>query len=74
MMMSFEYVYTPGTIESGLFDIRDVKKICREEKIKEDGILGDGVKFITLVFVLLNVELVNNIILACKCSDKRIYL
>ena len=25
MMMSFEYVYTPETIESGLFDIRDVK-------------------------------------------------
>ena len=25
MMMSFEYVYTPGTIVSGLFDIRDVK-------------------------------------------------
>lgn len=25
MMMSFEYVYTPGEIESGLFDIRDVK-------------------------------------------------
>jgi len=25
MMMSFEYVYTPAKIESGLFDIRDVK-------------------------------------------------
>lgn len=25
MMMSFEYVYTPKEIESGLFDIRDVK-------------------------------------------------
>lgn len=25
MMMSFEYVYTPSEIESGLFDIRDVK-------------------------------------------------
>ena len=25
MMMSFEYVYTPEPIESGLFDIRDVK-------------------------------------------------
>lgn len=25
MMMSFEYVYTPGTMVSGLFDIRDVK-------------------------------------------------
>ena len=25
MMMSFEYVYTPSKIESGLFDIRDVK-------------------------------------------------
>lgn len=24
-MMSFEYVYTPKEIESGLFDIRDVK-------------------------------------------------
>ena len=24
-MMSFEYVYTPANIESGLFDIRDVK-------------------------------------------------
>ena len=25
MMMSFEYVYTPKKIESGIFDIRDVK-------------------------------------------------
>ena len=25
MMMSFEYVYTPNDMESGLFDIRDVK-------------------------------------------------
>lgn len=25
MMMSFEYVYTPSEVESGLFDIRDVK-------------------------------------------------
>lgn len=25
MLMSFEYVYTPSEIESGLFDIRDVK-------------------------------------------------
>ena len=25
LMMSFEYVYTPKEIESGLFDIRDVK-------------------------------------------------
>lgn len=25
MMMSFEYVYTPSEIESGLFNIRDVK-------------------------------------------------
>ena len=25
MMMSFEYVYTPGSMESGLFNIRDIK-------------------------------------------------
>ena len=25
MTMSFEYVYTPSEIESGLFDIRDIK-------------------------------------------------
>lgn len=25
LLMSFEYVYTPSEIESGLFDIRDVK-------------------------------------------------
>ena len=25
MMMSFEYVYTPSKVESGLFDIRDAK-------------------------------------------------
>lgn len=36
--------------------------------------LGEGVKSFTLVFVLLNAELLNIIILACKCSDKRIYL
>ena len=25
LMMSFEYVYTPGSMESGLFNIRDIK-------------------------------------------------
>ena len=25
IMMSFEYVYTPGSMESGLFNIRDIK-------------------------------------------------
>lgn len=36
--------------------------------------LGEGVKSFPLVFVLLNAELLNIIILACKYSDKRIYL